>query len=1488
MEGPRTPDSYTEGGWSSPAEDDSSSSDSDRSVDSTSAASEQLISTCEDLAEPVTEPTTAAFKEADLLELLRRRLEHGGLLPHNWAFNINNSDNAIAPDNLPYPRLFQCLGKSVAQTDLLESWITSADTNLFCLQIPNGLHNPFLVTSIVNALAMLQPYLQVTAAIIGNDCSMLQQAPLEQLLMSLCFGLLSNGGLGSSWDYSEILGDLRDAFASLNNDWRESMLWTLLQYLLTNGENKHQVLALSFPIDSPNAQTFRPIIEQLLHLAKSTERNIQIIILHSCDNNLTFDTPYRTTINMMDGGTQESLRTDISSWFDGAIRARPSLRTLREQILLPLLRQLDQPLVAFSALYALQNRPWISEYQLMAGHTLLGSMDLLLQRIPECDRPLAADVLGILCYCSRPLRTTELAEALFTAQYLSSITESKERLIINIEFDLRQMLPGLVYIESDLVWSLFSHLTCSSAQDQRSPEKTPAWLDLGPNAEMRLASICLRYISSWSQLNTVEGVPNVSKNNVDKQGYFLNYATFFWFHHYSRAHQRGASGKEIVQLLQDKPGLIQLWFDLQCAFEPLRIRVTDQVKVAGTSWFSPIHMAREFDIEIHDAIAVVNMASQTLTAMENDLPSAMALSRWHFRCQMAETNALAWIEENKIQLNPKSLTQAFAIIPKTAFDLLLASQDGIKQNASLVLSTAIRQGDSLIVEECLRHMNPDIQSITAISSPLEGRWVSVLQAVLGHELKHLNDEQMIRTTGGLLCKAVKYNQLELVGLLLNYDLNLAQLESEDILSVAAETGNLDVVQQISSRKAAINAALHTASNYNFLNISRFLLANGASVTRKGNRRATPVHVAAKAGHFDMVQLLITANGERLTDNQSGLSEDKKQHLHSPKELVGNLNTGDDVLEIEDGDGYLPIEVAIISQHEAIVELLLENTRMSTILSREFLHIATRYKNIKLVRRLLKMPGFNPSRQDKKGRTALEIACVMGSVAIAQELLERGAMPWPAKNGPFYALMNLSHTKDKPAALSIAHLLTSGNHKPDKCVLNSLLLDAAGNTDIMIILLDAGADINYATKSLNRTCLHKCARYNYENTTRVLLMRGAARNLIDSHGDSPLADATSKRHLNIMRLLLEAGERYPLNGTGCPLVRLTQGGEIASLEVILKHQEEFRGAQVLSECFHVALRNNDFKIVLLLLDYDANPYSESTRRRYGNAINECAYYGNIKMARALLSHPSKVGDNTVNSETGQYYTPLIAAVSWQHSQQRVSANKERLNRRLTKQRKMIDYLIREGGNPKAVGGRYGSMLNAAAAGGKPELVAYILDKIGFKIDEIDHEGRNAAHMASSSLNVSDRVDVLRLLSERIGGPQLMLTPDDHGRLPLHFACGGQRLDVFIYLLREHNQGKINFPDKDGWTPLHWACREWDVLFVRLLVEAGAKTDCVDNNGWTPWDVAVFHDNTGFAFELGRQSFEPDKNGVVKKEAVRSAARCDSCQVSKKFPQFEVMI
>jgi ankyrin repeat protein len=59
-------------------------------------------------------------------------------------------------------------------------------------------------------------------------------------------------------------------------------------------------------------------------------------------------------------------------------------------------------------------------------------------------------------------------------------------------------------------------------------------------------------------------------------------------------------------------------------------------------------------------------------------------------------------------------------------------------------------------------------------------------------------------------------------------------------------------------------------------------------------------------------------------------------------------------------------------------------------------------------------------------------------------------------------------------------------------------------------------------------------------------------------------------------------------------------------------------------------------------------------------------------------------------------------------------------------------------------------------------------------------------------------------------------------------------------------RINLSETQGWTPLHWVCRNGDVDTVKLLINSEA--DLQSMRSWTPLDVAIFCGNNSLISTL----------------------------------------
>jgi ankyrin repeat protein len=62
-----------------------------------------------------------------------------------------------------------------------------------------------------------------------------------------------------------------------------------------------------------------------------------------------------------------------------------------------------------------------------------------------------------------------------------------------------------------------------------------------------------------------------------------------------------------------------------------------------------------------------------------------------------------------------------------------------------------------------------------------------------------------------------------------------------------------------------------------------------------------------------------------------------------------------------------------------------------------------------------------------------------------------------------------------------------------------------------------------------------------------------------------------------------------------------------------------------------------------------------------------------------------------------------------------------------------------------------------------------------------------------------------------------------------------------LTRVKNEGNINYKDKSGYTPLHYAAEYGQMEIAQYLVSNGANINARDNDGYTPLQLAVFEEH-----------------------------------------------
>lgn len=161
-----------------------------------------------------------------------------------------------------------------------------------------------------------------------------------------------------------------------------------------------------------------------------------------------------------------------------------------------------------------------------------------------------------------------------------------------------------------------------------------------------------------------------------------------------------------------------------------------------------------------------------------------------------------------------------------------------------------------------------------------------------------------------------------------------------------------------------------------------------------------------------------------------------------------------------------------------------------------------------------------------------------------------------------------------------------------------------NLEIVMLLLENGADLDHQNNNLKRTVLHKASSYGYEHIVRLCLDAGANPNIQDEEGQTALFKALRHGYGNTAKRLFD--NRVGVNfqdklGESVPYVAQRKGGK-EIVQLLLNNGadvnlQDKRGESVL----YVALEKGEKEIAQLLLDNGADVNLQDDRG--GSALHK---------------------------------------------------------------------------------------------------------------------------------------------------------------------------------------------------------------------------------------------------------------------------------------------
>ncbi|KAL9083045.1 MAG: hypothetical protein Q9159_006024 [Coniocarpon cinnabarinum] len=520
-------------------------------------------------------------------------------------------------------------------------------------------------------------------------------------------------------------------------------------------------------------------------------------------------------------------------------------------------------------------------------------------------------------------------------------------------------------------------------------------------------------------------------------------------------------------------------------------------------------------------------------------------------------------------------------------------QESLKQSA--LLPPEERDKDEVALNELALECNKEAGQLLKTLEDLESKDKSSryhnVRAALRSAWKREEVDDMV--------KRMKYYEDQMQNRLM-LSMSLKQkLQSEDIQKILARdkdmVDGLQQVQQNQKQAASVQGAQYQA-------LVQMMAPVVDHVTALSQSRS-PAHVGdAPVGSPGGEPPLKDDTKQKLTQ----LIKDKQ--LGPIKELLAQ-RPALAALPLEQ-DERTALHFAAEMGSLGIVKLLLNKTAPVDARDEDHstpLHLAVKVEAPECVRLLL-MRGANKDAEDDNSRTPIAYAAPFQECAW---ILNYGPDREAKDNDGETALMRFIRRRNVPVIKSLIRQGARHTYQTSKNGERTPLVYASeqGYEDIVKLLLEAGADVNFQT-SFKDSPLSIAARHGHLEVVRLLLDHGANVSSENVGAETPLLEACNNGHDAIGELLVQRG---------------------APVETLLK-----KGGQT---AIHQAAKNGCVKIVAAILAI--NPLYINLRTESGwRPIDECVWWGQEAVVDLVLDHGPDL--RWFGNHLGR--TPLVLAAS----------------------------------------------------------------------------------------------------------------------------------------------------------------------------------------------------------------------------------------------------
>ena len=643
------------------------------------------------------------------------------------------------------------------------------------------------------------------------------------------------------------------------------------------------------------------------------------------------------------------------------------------------------------------------------------------------------------------------------------------------------------------------------------------------------------------------------------------------------------------------------------------------------------------------------------------------------------------------------------------------------------------------------------------------------------------------------------------------------LDSERLFA-ALESGNFETVFQTISRDRLVTIGpdrftpLHYASQHGRPKVAKYLVGEyNYSPDLRSKSGLTPLHLAAKYGHLNVVQVLAEGSS---TSTGSETASDKE--CCSLKDEYGRTP-----LYYAAENGHLDVVRYLISEKQcdpsSKTTKFLEIGKFMCAKGNTPLHAASREGHLHVVQYLINDGKCDPLVEDEIGLTPLHDAAENGQLEVVRYLIdEQQADPSHGGKNQYTPL----HLASGNGHIEVVKFLT----EEKQC--NPLCKNGVGNTPLHHAAL--GGHLDILKYFITEKKCDPIAKGRWERT--------------------PLHDASQKGHFDMVKYLINEQQTDPscLDGNGItPLHLASLNGHIAIVKFLTDEKmcDPKCRDKAQNMPLHLAAAAGSLDIVKFFVsEKHCDPRCRGQQGR--TALHHASQEGHLDVVKFLISEQHV--DPSCSDKIA--ITPLhLACLNAKTSVVRFLSEQTRCDLKCRDKKRntplhlaaiagnldIVKYLISEKDCDPFNRGDFGlTLLHLACMNGCLDLVKHLINECQTNPSCKDEDGDTPLHLASQSGHIA----IVRYLTEEEQCDPKCKSAN--GNTPLNVAALAGQLEVLKFFITE----KQCDPMCRGWkgrTPLHDACQNGHLDIVKYLTdEKHVDPSCRDEDqNITPLHIAA---------------------------------------------------